>query len=264
MVVKLSIVVTCFNDSKLFYENNADILQDISDRIDLELLVINTFGRNTNIHSKFLELIASSDNIHLFSTKFKSRQGIGRNIGLDECTGEYIWFIDSDDIFVIPNKDVLKKIKADFVSTNYVMRLSKGETKQKTNGSNGLDTESFLFMLSTNRVSNACWPYFYSVRSLKDSNIKFKDVFFEDMIFNAEVLGSHNNSYQHISTCLYDYQYMAGSTSRQKTFSKIRDRWIAVWHVLKVIASYNSLNRRKKTAIIILYFLYHGIWLTIR
>lgn len=263
MPVKLTIAVTCFDDSERFWANNAATIREISARNDVELIIVNTFGPASVLNDNLKKLSSDYWHISLLNTTTKTRQGIGRNLALQHSKGEYIWFIDSDDSFRLPDQDQLLSFKTDVVSINYKMQKSDLSFHEKVNGSNGLSADGIVFLLSTNRVSNACWPYIYRSSIIKDE-IQFGDYYFEDLVFNAKVFSLNSVSYSHLSSSLYTYFYHANSTSRGKQYRKLVHRWVAVREVIVAIMFGKKMGLPRKTALMTLYLLYHGFWLTLK
>lgn len=94
--MKLSIVVPVYNVEKYVRNCILSIIEQKDDLFkDVELIVVND-GTKDNSIEKIEDLLDKYSNISLIS---QNNQGLSmaRNNGLEAATGEYVWFVDSDD-----------------------------------------------------------------------------------------------------------------------------------------------------------------------
>ena len=112
--IKFSIIIPNYNKEE--YVN--DTLNSIINQTykNFEIIVIDDGSTDNS-----LEIIKKFDNVKLFTTN-RRRAGGARNKGLDNATGDYIIFLDSDDYFT--NNTVLEKLanlitNEDIIFLNY-------------------------------------------------------------------------------------------------------------------------------------------------
>ena len=94
--MKLSIVVPVYNVEKYVRKCILSIIEQKDDLFkNVELIVVND-GTKDNSIEKIEDLLDKYSNISLIS---QDNQGLSmaRNNGLEAATGEYVWFVDSDD-----------------------------------------------------------------------------------------------------------------------------------------------------------------------
>ncbi len=89
----ISIVIPCYNSEK-FISKTLDMLisQDLE---DCEIIVIND-GSTDRTSTIVQEYVNNNSTIRLINKKNEG-VSVARNIGIDNATGEYIYFLDSDD-----------------------------------------------------------------------------------------------------------------------------------------------------------------------
>lgn len=94
----VSIVFPVYNVEKYIRESIISILNQTY--LNIEILVINDGSKDDSIN-KIKDLIHLDKRIRVI-TQTNSGLSAVRNVGLHECSGEYVAFIDSDDI-IDPN-----------------------------------------------------------------------------------------------------------------------------------------------------------------
>ena len=68
---------------------------------DFEIIIIDD-ASSDNSYKICQKLYGNNEKIRLLRQETNQGQGIARNWGIENATGKYIWFIDSDDA-IIPN-----------------------------------------------------------------------------------------------------------------------------------------------------------------
>lgn len=90
--IKFSIIMPAYNvENSIIDSINSVFNQTYS---NFELLVIDDCSTDNTYNT-----VHKFTNIKLFQTPINSRQGAARNIGLDNCSGDYILFLDADDVY---------------------------------------------------------------------------------------------------------------------------------------------------------------------
>lgn len=98
--IKVSVIIPVYNTEKYLRETLSSIMeQNLS---EIEILVVDD-GSTDNSY-QILKSIASTDKrIHIYKQENKG-QGAARNLGMKYAQGEYVYFMDSDDLLL---KDAL-------------------------------------------------------------------------------------------------------------------------------------------------------------
>lgn len=260
---QLSIIATSFRDLAEFQALNRAVLEALSERDDIEMILVDTSGLSFEHNPDVSAFFDNLGNCKFRRTHKPEKQGVGRNIGIREAQGRYVWFIDSDDEIFLPEKSDLAAFFADVVTCNYIYEQPNTNLKVVVNGSKGLDLASACFLLSCNRLSNACWPYLYK-KSVIEDNFVFNDIYFEDMIFNAEVFNQAVETIEHHSQPLYSYNYNAVSTSRRRDWTRTKQRLVASFKGASAVLNSRNLGFPERYITTLIYVIYHGVWANIR
>lgn len=147
---------------------------------NLEILLIND-GSPDNCGFMCEEYAKQDDRIRVIN---KTNGGLSdaRNKGIEECTGEYILFVDSDDIIDLTSIEVLlKKVKLynlDILSGNGY-RIKGTQKKEMTSieiPSKKVFTgkEYMYYRISKGNFQASAWINLYKTSVIKNNNIYFK------------------------------------------------------------------------------------------
>ena len=98
---KVSVIIPVYN-TELYIKQTVESIQKQT-LYDIEIIIIND-GSTDNSLSLLLELSKQDHRIKIFS---QENQGlsISRNTGLEKASGEFVYFMDSDDLL---EKDALE------------------------------------------------------------------------------------------------------------------------------------------------------------
>ncbi len=91
---KVSVIIPVYNTGK-YLEDSVSSIQNQTFR-DIEIIIIND-GSTDNCAQILKKLSQNDKRIRLFAQSNQG-QSVARNLGLDNACGEYIYFMDSDDI----------------------------------------------------------------------------------------------------------------------------------------------------------------------
>ena len=95
-VMKLSIVVPVYNVEKYVRKCIQSIIEQDNNLFkEIELIIVNDGTRDNSIEN-IRDILDKFSNISLIS-QINQGLSIARNNGLEAATGEYVWFVDSDD-----------------------------------------------------------------------------------------------------------------------------------------------------------------------
>jgi glycosyltransferase involved in cell wall biosynthesis len=120
----ISVVITTYNSEKWIEETIQSV---IVQKPETEILIIDDWSTDRTI--EIVNELKKTANIRLFKTHNRSYYpNPGRNIGIDNAKGDYIAFLDHDDIW-FPNKlerqlELIKDFKQDLAYSFYVHNLA--------------------------------------------------------------------------------------------------------------------------------------------
>lgn len=116
-----------------------------------------------------------------------------RNAGLDNATGEYVYFVDSDD-YIVPDAveslvQKMQETKADFCcyrivfySDDHTKISGKNFTNDILIGQEAIMEDAFL----NKDIKTTAWSKFFSAEFLKCNSLRFKDgIINEDSLFTV-------------------------------------------------------------------------------
>lgn len=190
---EISIIIPIYNAEKTMKNTVQSILKQSNfDMNSIEIILVND-GSTDNSEKVYQETYAEYDNIKYIHIENQGPSN-ARNVGLDNATGKYVMFIDSDDTYEdnvfneIKNK--LKDETLDLLCFNYYEVSS--DTRRRTEEiKNSLYKEnSFEFIEDMIRYKkfNPIWNKVYKRSIIEKFNIRFdKDIKMgEDFRFNID------------------------------------------------------------------------------
>lgn len=215
--LKFSIIIPAYNCEDLVSKCLDSILNQTYK--NFEIIVIDDCSTDNTLNV----LKSYSNYIRIFSTPKNSRQGAARNIGLDNCSGDYILFIDSDDYLSAP--DVLYKIYNLIIQNNIPDIVYLG---MKIEGNRDLllipDEENCKknYRLAENpfiNVTSICWK----ASLIQNNHIRFpENIKYEDVYFSF--LGIEKSaSYTYGDFIYYIYYNKPQTTSTSYSLSQAID-----------------------------------------
>ncbi len=219
-MIKISLVVPIYNSDR--YLN--DCLESISNQTfsNLEIILVNdgSSDESLNICKKFKKI---DPRVTIITTKNKGVSS-ARNTGLATSKGEYVGFIDSDDIIqtamISRLVDLIIKYESDVVSCDLVFNaneINKLNDNNRVENFNGSDVIMNNFLTTQVGGISVCNKLFkHSVIN----NLRFNESIMhnEDKLFLFEVYKKCKR-YTHTNYPGYIYPKRIGSASNQP-FSK--------------------------------------------
>lgn len=232
---KISVIIPIYNVEDYLEETlNSLLNQTIID--DMEVLMIDD-GSTDNSRYIIEKYALDYDNFHAFHRE-NGGQGTARNYGLKHAKGEYIHFLDSDDL-IVPDGyeklyDVVSQGDYDFVVGN-VYRFNRYNCREDTlfkKSFNGLKDNAIF--TSINDHPPLVWDSItcnklYKREFLIENDIKFLDkkIFFEDILFSI-VSYLKFNSFIFSDEYFYYWRYRDNKSSvtqqNNKNLKNFKDR----------------------------------------
>ena len=230
---KVSVIMPVYNAEKYLNEAIESILKQTY--TDFELLLIN--DQSTDNSKAICEEYSKKDNRIILLENNSEIHGPGptRNIGLDNVTGEFIYFMDADDwIDECLLKCAVKRMQetnADIVQFGVIYERNDGKSSGQYfwRGKKLLTKEElkkdFLNIWKENR--NSLWIYLF--RREKVKSIRFENIIIgEDISYIMDAL-CNAEKIAYIPKALYHYRYVENSTSHRWIENTIECREI-IWN----------------------------------
>jgi len=242
--MKISVIMPVYNSEKFLSKAIDSVLNQEFD--DFELVLVDD-GATDNSGKICDEYSRQYDNVIVIH---KENGGIcdARNAGLDKASGDYISFIDNDDIFLpgllADNYKLANDYDADVVRFERRKVIIKEDGKKYIEKRKGLDyiqgmkdgcavleKQQMIKQYTNIRRSgalNGLWNGLYKRSLIEENNIRFDTSIrfgHEDLLFNLQVFAKaqkyvfHNKEY-------YKYFYRhESSTSAKFNINKVESIW---------------------------------------
>lgn len=209
--MKISVIMPVYNGEKFLERSIKSVAKQTID--DIELICVDD-GSTDNSLNILKKLQKEYDFIKIL-TQENQGSGKARNYGIDEACGEYIGFLDADDIFV--DEDALEKMyylgnihDADMVAGNLEELLPNGDLIYNSNYTHNNYYEFETIEKIHPKEYGVPWAFYKNIFKktfLDENDIRFKDLIRgQDQVFLAEVLSNVNEIYG-VPVVLYAYLF---------------------------------------------------------
>ena len=244
--IKLSIIIPVYNVEEYINDCLASLYCQGFDENEFEIIIVND-GSTDNSMNVAQSIIGKHNNIIVINQPNQG-QAAARNKGVEQAHGEYIFFMDSDDVLVTNSlKPLLLQLiesGADTIQGNFVQVEDNKIHEKETIPNNNCD--KVVIMSGKQRFVNdsaylfAVWQNIYKKEFLISSDIKFiEGIFIEDVAYYSEMM-IKAKTYTISSITHYIYRLRQGSTMATMDKMKLIHMNIAneyVWKNCKDIAA---------------------------
>ena len=193
MCKKLTIIIPIFNVEEYIRTCLLSVLNQGLEEEDYEVILIND-GTPDNSLGVIGDLIESHNNIKVVEQSNKGLS-VARNVGIANANGEYILFIDSDDLLIDNSLskllDIAIESKADLIVADYIVHSEESDLFIPISHSKEIKqhikfcTEPFLVDLKKREYN--VWRTIYRRQFLISNKISFVEgITFEDSPFTFE------------------------------------------------------------------------------
>lgn len=236
MKIKYSLIIPVYNKEtsliKLFSQ-----LKKIR-RNDVEIIFIDDGSKDNS--KKMLKQFASTSTNTIALSQKNAGPGAARNTGLNKAVGDYIWFIDSDDVFNVNAFDLFDNLikiakSPDIIFFDYSIKSEFDlNFKAKLNESyNEISNKHALIFESVNP-----WSKIFKRKTLLDDNIIFPKYYFaEDLCFTRKAYCSSQKMI-HTENVLYNYIDTANSISKTHFEKHGKDFYNVCNYIFKISKEY--------------------------
>ena len=218
----ISIIIPVYNAGEFLRETVWSVLEQ--DYKAIELILVNDGSKDDSL-SICNELKASDDRIIVIDQP-NAGVSTARNNGLKAAKGEYVLFIDADDLLV---KDMVSTLynkaietSADIVSCGAAL-IKDGVVIKEEFGTNKLYTydneEALKFFLIGNKVNIGVWTKLFKKSLIDDLEFRKNIRNNEDKLFIFEALMKAN---KYVVYDVSKYKYIQRNSSATRTFDS---RW---------------------------------------
>lgn len=220
---KVSIIVPVYNVEKYL----SDCINSLINQtyLNLEILLINDGSKDNSL--KILNSFAEKDSRITVFDKHNHGVSYTRNFGIHNCTGDYIAFVDSDDIvaenYIKTLVELIEHEGADMSICSYTC-FDKERPVFSSSGSNKSFKENLetVFFTTTRGMP---WGKLFKSNIIKQNRIFFDESIFvcEDLLFNMQYVAYCENLVFNASK-YYGYLQREGSAVRDT----VSPKWFTV------------------------------------
>lgn len=216
--MKLSIVVPVYNGEKHIEKCLKHLLNNKSD--DIEIVVVNDGSKD-----RTPEILDSYDNIKVIH-QVNQGVSVARNTGIENATGEYILFIDSDDLFIEECFDSIHKCLENKESRLICFSHIRENPNESIHVTYDIVEGNFNDLVYHHSLKtfqlNYCWGKLYKKDVIESHHIRFKKgiKYGEDQMFVNEYL-MHVDHIEFINTPIVRYIVNGGSVMNNLTFDRV-------------------------------------------
>lgn len=208
--IKVSVIIPVYNVEKYLAEClNSIVNQSLK---GIEIICINDGSSDNSL--KIIEKYARFDKrIKIINKEASGSASAGRNIGIHTATGEYICFIDSDDLISLDYLEKMyvkaKETNADLVTNNNINAfIEKNLKKQKR-------------FLKTNVINSLAWSKLYKRDIIIKNSLRFPEGYiYEDEYFYYTLIPYIKNSVIYNCEMYYYRQSQSSLMGKGKTEKK--------------------------------------------
>lgn len=251
---KISVIVPVYNAEKYLREAIDSVLNQTY--TDFELLLIN--DRSTDDSKEICEEYSKKDGRIILLENNTENHGPGptRNIGLDNATGDFIYFMDADDwidkSLLETCVDRMRETNADIVQFGVVYEQKNGNSLvQYWNGKDLLTKNDIANDASHffNESGNQLWRQFFKYEKVKE--IRFENIYNgEDVCYVTDAF-CNSEKVAYIPKALYHYRYINGSTSHSWVEDTINYIFIQWKHQKNYLESFNGRIDKKAYSVVL-------------
>lgn len=215
--MKLSIIIPCYNVEHFLGDTIKSIINQ-TDSLEYEVIVVDD-GSNDGTYQVAKDVLKPIKHYQIIS---KSNGGVSsaRNEGLRHASGEYVYFLDGDDIidsffFKALN---LNNASSDIIYWNYLHERNFNSVREVILHQSNDIVEAYLL----GKLPICMCSLLFKRQLINDHHMFFDEntAYGEDREFIIKGL-FYANTYNHINQFLFTYKWRAGSAMRvRNTYNK--------------------------------------------
>ena len=223
----VSVIIAVYNIEKFIGACLESILKQNYD--NWEAIVVNDGSTDTSL--EVCESFAKTDARFKVITTENGGSSNARNHGLDFVKGEYVMFVDGDDIIVpdaiVRSVEKIQSLGVDILCTSCVSVTEDGKKvlrKSNQQLSNRLDAMQTLRMIHSGcGIIPGIWAKIYRAELLKDIRFNLKLRMAQDIFFNTELLIMKPETTIAITNIItYQYRIRSSSMTHTNPTTKVR------------------------------------------
>lgn len=231
---KISVIMPVYNVEKFIKQSIESVIKQTY--TNLEIIIVD--DGSTDSSGKICDKYSKKDNRIKVIHKENGGLSSARNVGLDNATGKYVMFIDSDDFFENNSCEVLyneiKSKNADYVIGNYIHTTYEGKKWDNPlfdlNIYNNFKLSITDYKKSFFVMNSVVWNKIFKREFIEQNKLRFvPGAFAEDAIFSTYCY-VHTDKAYYINNIVYNYRQNQANVSistncTKKYFEKLNESY---------------------------------------
>ncbi len=229
----LSFIIPVYNTEDYIADCLDSLLkQDISSE-EYEIICVNDGSKDSSLDI-LNQYALAHPNIRVIDQE-NGGVSVARNTGLEHANGDYIWFIDSDDLV---KENCLKEIQAFALSNEYDRIIINSRSFKTTD-----DIFSKDASLNEAWKNSVVWRSVFKKSFLTDNNLRYYPglVFGEDALYLFECFRCTPKTLE-ADTLVYYHRIVEGSASNNTSSSFSKKRLQSTFTEAKIVQKYYEKN----------------------
>ena len=231
---KISIIVPIFNGGN-YVDSCLDGVEN-QDFQDYEVCFVIDHKTADDSVKRVEKRMESNPRVRYAIQNDNGRLGFARNIGVDSTSGEYIWFLDVDDVpFPTYIKDmigILDSTSSDIAICNFFSTSTRIVPEFDCEFSvTTMDREGALKARATGKLPVTSWSMVYRRDLILNNNLRFKSGLAEDLDFTYRALDAASKV-SYTNKPLYLYYQNPNSICNSESENKRADEELNVYKAL--------------------------------
>lgn len=228
---KVSVIVPCYNAERHLEKCLKSLERQTCGQENLEMILVDDASKDRTNALLLQYEKKHSENVLVIACKENVGPGTARNIGLQYATGEYIAFMDADDIADVSMfermYEAMKEYDVDIVECSYKAFFDGEEPFEEKKDDDYLlriETPEDRGRLILNSFRTAVWGRLYRKSFLENNALLFPEgiQYGEDNFFSGLAMFLCASWYHIGDTLYYYYQNAEGLIRKQKDNGRIR------------------------------------------
>ena len=241
-MVRFSVIIPAYNSSGYIGKSIDSVKAQSFD--DYELIIVDDCS---NDDGKTVSEIKSHlyPKARLIEKETNTHSGGARNVGIENAKGEYIIFLDSDD--VLKDSNVLEQISSLIDEKRYDMIFTGFDSDNHSiSFIPAKDAKSIEYMIGKNKYINVC-SICWRKDFISENKIKFREnVVYEDVYF---AISGMINAESHLFSNIVSHVYtMTRITSNSSTGLNYKKNYKQALDTIKCIDDLSELYKQEKNA----------------
>lgn len=236
----VSFVVPVYNVEKYLSTCLDSILSQGVESDNYEIILVEDCSTDGSLKI-CLDYCKRYNNIFLVQNEKNIGLGLTRNRGMEIAKGEYIHFVDSDDLLFPNSLRCLLSLNVVSLHPDIIRFRSSCKTEY-VNNHNEIEYQGTSYNITPSLLSLSVWRYWFRRRFLIENNIDSLDKRTgQDAIFTFKAL-SKNPYIVVVSTVVYFYRLRGDSITAKKDIDYVKCLWEVMDEIIQIPAPYNLSN----------------------